>query len=406
MHTELMGKASHDALVDSEPEIRPFVLTRSATAGTMRYAASTWSGDNTTSWEGMKGANSLSLNAGFSLLPSYGHDIGGFEGPQPTPELLLRWIQLGVHSPRFTINCFKTSPENNLVGDIIEPWMYPEITPLVRDTIKRRYEIMPYLYSLALESHLTAVPPQRWSGWGYENDPEVWTPKLLKGEKQYWLGDALLIGGVYESGKNTARMYLPRSAYRDPILSLAAPSSDTEPTPEEGYINLNSPYQHLPAGAWANILSEWKMSIPILAKIGTAIPVGKPIATASILDDKAEFPNLADDDWRGIEVFPPKGGLDGHIYNNKWYEDDGLSATPEISSFTIKYGSTATEVSVQIERKVEVTGSQSFVPLWKNLDIILPVGDGRSVTSSDGKEVVAAGNDARGRKLFRIISVN
>jgi alpha-glucosidase (family GH31 glycosyl hydrolase) len=80
MHTELMGKASHDALLDLEPNQRPFVLTRSATAGTMRYAASTWSGDNVTSWESMKGANALSLNAGISLLQCCGHDIGGFEG--------------------------------------------------------------------------------------------------------------------------------------------------------------------------------------------------------------------------------------------------------------------------------------------------------------------------------------
>jgi alpha-glucosidase (family GH31 glycosyl hydrolase) len=66
--TELMGKSSHDALVALEPSVRPFVLTRSATAGTMRYAASSWSGDNVTSWAGMKGANALSLNAGMSLL--------------------------------------------------------------------------------------------------------------------------------------------------------------------------------------------------------------------------------------------------------------------------------------------------------------------------------------------------
>ena len=68
MHCELMGKSSHDALVDLIPNQRPFVLTRSATAGTMRYAASSWGGDNETSWDGMKGANSLSLNAGISLL--------------------------------------------------------------------------------------------------------------------------------------------------------------------------------------------------------------------------------------------------------------------------------------------------------------------------------------------------
>lgn len=68
MQTELMGKASHDALFDLEPNVRPFVLTRSATAGTMRYASTSWSGDNVTSWEGMKGANALSLNAGMSLI--------------------------------------------------------------------------------------------------------------------------------------------------------------------------------------------------------------------------------------------------------------------------------------------------------------------------------------------------
>jgi hypothetical protein len=68
MHTELMAKASHDALVALEPNMRPYILTRSATAGTMRYAASSWSGDNVTSWDGMKGANALSLNAGMSLI--------------------------------------------------------------------------------------------------------------------------------------------------------------------------------------------------------------------------------------------------------------------------------------------------------------------------------------------------
>jgi alpha-glucosidase (family GH31 glycosyl hydrolase) len=68
LNTELMGKSSHDATVEAQPSERPLVLTRSATAGTMRYCASSWSGDNVTSWEGMKGANALALNAGFSLL--------------------------------------------------------------------------------------------------------------------------------------------------------------------------------------------------------------------------------------------------------------------------------------------------------------------------------------------------
>jgi alpha-glucosidase (family GH31 glycosyl hydrolase) len=62
-----MSKSSHDALKSVESAVRPFVFTRSATAGTMQYAASSWSGDNVTSSEGMKGANAISLNAG--ILP-------------------------------------------------------------------------------------------------------------------------------------------------------------------------------------------------------------------------------------------------------------------------------------------------------------------------------------------------
>lgn len=68
IHTELMAKSSFEASVDECPNTRPYVLTRSATAGTMRYAASSWSGDNVTSWASMKAGNAMSLNAGLSLL--------------------------------------------------------------------------------------------------------------------------------------------------------------------------------------------------------------------------------------------------------------------------------------------------------------------------------------------------
>lgn len=68
LNTELMGKSSHDACLEVYPDERPFVLTRSATAGTLRYCASSWSGDNTTSWDGMRGANALSLTAGMCLM--------------------------------------------------------------------------------------------------------------------------------------------------------------------------------------------------------------------------------------------------------------------------------------------------------------------------------------------------
>jgi len=388
MHAELMGKASHDALLEAKPHERPFVLTRSATAGTMRYACSTWSGDNVTSWEGMRGANALSLNAGMSLLQCYGHDIGGFEGPQPSPELLLRWVQLGCHSPRFAINCYKTG-DDSLVGDVIEPWMYPDITPEVRKAIRRRYEIIPYLYAQMLKSHVSAVPPQRWVGWGYESDPEVWTSQLLTdGETQYWLGDSLLIGGVYEPGSREAKVYLPRR--RD--------------SQDPGFLNTNPPYQYLSAGAWHTISSPWRESIPVLARIGGAVPVGKNRQVVAP-GDRANEADLSADDWRGVEIFPPteEQSLGPEIwFENTWCEDDGVSPPPaKLATFSLHYSASATEVKIRFEMDVG-----AFTPPWVEggLDVILPVGDGRQVVSADGRTVEARRQDEMGRKRFHFLA--
>lgn len=301
MQTELMGKASYDGLLDVEPNTRPFVLTRSAGIGTLRYCCSSWSGDNMTSWEGMKGANALSLTAGISLMHQYGHDIGGFEGPQPSPELLLRWVQLGIYGPRFAINCFKTSPQDNTNGEVIEPWMYPEITPLIRKAIKRRYEIMPYIYSLGLESHLYASPPSRWIGWGYESDPEVWTQRLKRGEEQYWFGDTLLVGGVYEPGVAEAQIYLPRQ---------------NDQRFDYGYVNLSAPYQYFASGQWVTVSSPWQDHVPVLAKVGGAIPVGKSVQTRMAGDKDPACKKLEEDNYRGIEIFPPKGNSHDTTFTN------------------------------------------------------------------------------------------
>ncbi|PTB69237.1 glycoside hydrolase family 31 protein [Trichoderma citrinoviride] len=384
LHTELHGKASHDALVDVAPDERPFVLTRSATAGTMRYACSSWSGDNTTSWASMKGANALALNAGMSLLQCYGHDIGGFEGPQPSPELLLRWVQLGTYSQRFAINCFKTINENN-IGDVIEPWMYPEITHLVRKAIKRRYAMIPYIYSLMLESHQTALPPQRWTGWGYEQDPEVWTGPMTEGETQYWLGDALLIGGVYEPGATQARVYLPKASDND-----------------DGYINLKAPYQYLEAGQWATIDAEWHgAGIPVLAKVGTAIPVGRDVQVLSP-GEKENVANLPLDDYRAVEIFPPRQGSHStKRYETIWYEDDGVSAAAKnkVSRYSIVYSVEGAEIRVKFSRD-ETSG---YVAPWKSLVVVLPPGDARKVVSAqDVVQVGVLGTDEEGRKRFEL----
>ncbi|KAI1100534.1 glycoside hydrolase family 31 protein [Jackrogersella minutella] len=404
LNTELNGKSSHDATIECEPGVRPFILTRSATAGTMKYCSSSWSGDNVTSWEGMRGANSLALNAGFSLIQCYGHDIGGFEGPQPTPELLVRWIQLGVHSPRFAINCYKTG-DDNIVGDVIEPWQYPSVEPIIRETINRRYELVPYTYSLILKSHRTAIPPQRWTGWGYESDPEIWSKAILKGDTQYWFGDSLLIAGVYEPGVSTAQVYLPDATGSDP-----------------GYLNLSAPYQYLAAGKWHEISSTWHTSIPVIARIGSAVPTGKAKPTTSIAAHDPEFPNLEKDDVRAVEIFPPPliqypywpkdSGLaipanangETKSFTHTWLEDDGASPVDKADAceISVKYDVSGSEIRVKVELKKE----GQYEPLWlkNNITVVLPVGEERAVKSEDGADAPQdLGRDDKGRRIWKVV---
>ena len=254
--------------------------------------------------------------------------------------------------------------------------MYPETTAIIRDTIKRRYELIPYIYSLSLESHLTANPPQRWTGWGYESDPEVWASRTLKdGETQYWLGDSLLICGVYEPNVSIARVYLPKG---------------------EEYISLNAPYQHLHGGQWVDIESKWDDSIPVLAKVGGAIPVGRPCQVLSA-GEKENPAMLPPDDYRAVEIFPPRGSSQGKTYKNLWYEDDGVSPfTTKISEFNITYDCTDTEVHIQYWELLK----GDFIPPWDSIEIILPVSDDRDVTLN-GEKMDFLHKDKRSRKIFK-----
>jgi alpha-glucosidase len=63
--------------------------------------------------------------AGLALsgVSNTGHDIGGFSGPAPEPELLLRWVQAGIVMPRFSIHSWNSDRTVN------EPWMYAQTTP-------------------------------------------------------------------------------------------------------------------------------------------------------------------------------------------------------------------------------------------------------------------------------------
>jgi alpha-glucosidase len=89
-----MAIASHEAIEEQTGNSRPFLISRSMTPGVQKYASQTWSGDNFSSWETLKHNIPMGINAGLSIMPGFGHDVGGFVGPRPTAELFTRWSEI------------------------------------------------------------------------------------------------------------------------------------------------------------------------------------------------------------------------------------------------------------------------------------------------------------------------
>ena len=191
-----MGQATRDGIQRLRPDERPFVLTRAATAGSQRYAI-VWNGDSSSSWHNLRLAVPLNLGVGLSGFPMTGGDVGGFWG-DTTAELLVRWTQLGALLP-FCRN-------HSAMGTIQqEPWAFGEpYISLCRAAIERRYQLLPYLLTLAHEASVTGAPIAR---------PLAWIAPThaasVACDDQYLLGDALLAAPVLDEGASFREVLLP-----------------------------------------------------------------------------------------------------------------------------------------------------------------------------------------------------
>ena len=172
--------ATHDGLLKLQPDVRPFVLTRAAYAGTQRYAA-TWTGDNTASWNHMRLSLTQLNNLGVSGYAFVGDDIGGFNG-SPTPELLTRWMELGVFNPIYRNHAAKGTRDR-------EPWVDGPMHEAIRKKyIETRYRLLPYIYTGMEEASRTGVPLMRPLFLEFPTE----TSLVSKGE-EYMFGSGLLI---------------------------------------------------------------------------------------------------------------------------------------------------------------------------------------------------------------------
>lgn len=175
------------------------VWGRSGWTGSQRYPAQ-WGGDPQADWEGLAASIRGGLSWGMSGGPFYSHDIGGFFGEQPDPELYVRWAQAGVMGSHTRFH--GTTPR--------EPWHFgEEALRIVRAWLEWRYRLLPYLELCAIAASETGLPVTRAMALEFPFDPPA-----AAFEEQYMLGPAMLVAPVVRAG-GAARVYLPPGGWFD-----------------------------------------------------------------------------------------------------------------------------------------------------------------------------------------------
>lgn len=193
-----MAKASFDVQNEFYENRRPYVLSRSLSPGAQKFAQ-TWTGDNLTSWKTLKFNHYMGLNMSLSGIFHFGHDVGGFSGPSPEPELFLRWIQYGILMPRFCIHSWNDDGTTN------SPWMYPEHMDEVRRLFEFRYQLLPYLYHLNWRAYLFDEPLIRPAFYNEEFSVE----RILEIQDVLMLGDSLLAFPIFDKGLGELHSQIP-----------------------------------------------------------------------------------------------------------------------------------------------------------------------------------------------------
>jgi alpha-glucosidase len=274
----LMTRATYEAQAARFPDERAFTVTRAGPPGIQRYAQ-TWSGDNTTSWHTLRWNIRMGLTMSLSGMFNTGHDIGGFHGPVPDPELLVRWVQSGAFSPRFIMNSWKPG------GVVNTPWLHPEVTAIIRDWIRLRYRLLPYLYTLYWRAARFGEPILRPLCYEFEDEPDTFADS-----DDFMLGPNLLVASVVEPGQRERSVYLP-----------AGPGEWLD--------------------FWTGKTSAGGRGVDAAAPL-ERIPLFVPAGAIIPATDTTDMRRLHDEPSRALRIFPGSG-RGSSVFT--LYEDDGIS---------------------------------------------------------------------------------
>lgn len=264
------------------PGLRPFIYHHWGGLGSHRYPLA-FSGDTYATWPMLAYLPYFTATASNVNYGWWGHDIGGhmFHKTQKAtdPELYTRWLQYGVFTPIFKTHSTKDPRIERCI------WCFPDHMFLMRDAIRLRYTLAPYIYNAARENYDTGVGMCRPMYYDYpESDKAYETPE------QFMFGNDILATTITQpvdsiTGLAPRTIWFPEGAWFDCATGSMYEGGRTE---ELHYTLAENPHY---------------------AKAGSIIPM-----------NPATVKNLQQPCDTLVLTFIPGG--DGQL---RHYEDDGMS---------------------------------------------------------------------------------
>ena len=256
---------------------RLFNLARSGWAGMQRNSVFPWSGDINRSWSGLQAQVPVMIGMGQAGVGYMHSDAGGFCVGTVDAELYTRWLQMASFCPILRPHGEGVPPE---------PYWFPNpYQAAVRQATHLRYELLPYLYSLAYQNSLTGAPIVRTldfqdsflflvsssllaNGASIQpeiankqpeianqtlkttnKEPETRNKKQETQNTEYLLGPNLLVAPILQPSQRRRNVYLPPGAWVD--------------------YHTNQTY---PGGRTVGVIAPLA-SIPLLVKAGAFLPM-------------------------------------------------------------------------------------------------------------------------------------
>ncbi len=348
-------RATHNGLLRLRADRRPFVMTRAAYAGTQRYAV-TWTGDNSSTWAHLRLSTPMLLGLGLSGMPFCGVDLGGFVGT-PSPELLTRWLQLGMFNPISRNHTDKHTPPQ-------EPWVHGRRHEAIRRAaIEERYRLLPYIYTVAEEAARDGIPMMRPMFLQFPEAGGRWTLDHAAPTQFMWGPDLLVAPPPHGEQPGPYPVLLPPGDWYDYWTGLRVDQAPDAVITVEGRARLRREADAPGPDLRLLSVSPTLEVLPVFVRAGAIIPRQKLVQSTGQV---------------------PDGPLQLHVYpgpdcRGTFYADDGTSFAYRDNGFLRCFYRCDETVAGLVVREAARTGS--FPPWWRAVEVVV-----HDVGAADGPD--------------------